>query len=98
MKLGTTLLKLCKRRGWSLAKLSRESGVPSQTLHGWTTGRCAVNIEHLKRVATVFEVSLHQLTFDEPDPYESPGEELLREIFSGDVRVTLHRIEKKKMG
>jgi len=41
MKLGTNLLSLCKKRDLSIAKLSRMSGMPTQTLHGWTTGKAA---------------------------------------------------------
>jgi len=96
MKLDTTLLKLCKQRGWSLAKLARQSGIPTQTLHGWTTGRTAINMEHVKKVATVLQVSIHQLIFGEPDPFESSSDEILKEIFTGDIRVTLHRIERKR--
>lgn len=96
MKLGPTLTNLCKKKSWSLARLARASGVPIQTLHGWTTGRKGVQLQQLKQVAEVLEVSIHQLAFGEPDPHEVIGEEILREIFTGDVRVTLHRIERRK--
>ena len=96
MKLGSTLTQICKKKGWSLARLSRSSGVPTQTLHGWTTGRKAVQLDQLKKVAAALEISVHQLAFGEPDPHEFIGEEILREIFTGDVRVTLHRIERRK--
>lgn len=39
MKLASNLLKLCKARGLSLAKVAREAGVPVQTLHGWQTAK-----------------------------------------------------------
>jgi transcriptional regulator with XRE-family HTH domain len=96
MKLDTTLLSICKKKGLSLAQLARQSGVPTQTLHGWTTGKAAAKLDQLKKVATTLQVPIHELIFGEPDPYEQPGEELLKEIFSGDVRVTLHRIERKR--
>ena len=96
MKLAETLQSLLKQRRWTLAQLSRLSGVPTQTLHGWTTGRRSVDLNQVQKVARAFEVSIHHLTFGEPDPYDSPTEEILKEIFSGDVRVTLHRIEKVK--
>jgi len=96
MKLNSTLLQLCKLKRWSLAQLSRESGVAVQTLHGWTTGRKAVRLDQLKKVSAALEVSMHQLAFGEPDPFEPIGEEVLREIFTGDVRVTLHRIERRR--
>jgi transcriptional regulator with XRE-family HTH domain len=97
MKLGAILEKHCERRGLNLSELARKSGVPKQTLHGWVTGRKGVNLEQLRKVSVALEVSIHELAFGEPDPYESPSEEVLKELFSGDVRVTLHRIERKKV-
>lgn len=67
-----------------------------QTVHAWTTGRKSIHPDQLRKVASVLKVSMHQLMFDEPDPHETIGEEILKEIFSGDVRVTLDRIERKK--
>lgn len=96
MKLASTLIQICKKKGWSLARLSRASGVPTQTLHGWTTGRKAVQLDQLQNVAVALDVSIHQLAFGEPDPREKVGEEVLREIFNGDVRVILQRIERRK--
>lgn len=96
MKLGEMVLKLSKERGWSLSRLAREAGVAKPTLHGWTTGRNALNPEQLKRVATALEVSIHELLFGEPDPFESKSHEVLRELFKGDVRVTVHKIERRR--
>ncbi len=96
MKLGATLNLLAKKRKLTLSELARRSGVPKQTLHNWVTGRKSVNPDQLKKVATVLEVSVHYLTYGEPDPYESPSELILKELFSGDVRITLHRIERHK--
>jgi len=96
MRLGQMINKLCKERGVSLAKLARESGIPPQTLHHWTTGRKSINPDQLKKVAATLEVSMHYLMFGESDPHEVPATEILKEIFSGDVRVTLHRIERKR--
>lgn len=87
---------MCKERGITLSKLARDSKVPIQTLHGWTTGRRAVQLEQLKRVASTLQVSVHELAYGKPDPFEPVTQELLEEIFSGDVRVTLHRIRKQK--
>lgn len=96
MKLSSTLTSLCKKRGITLTELARRSGVPKQTLHNWTTGRRSINPDQIKRVAQVLETSVHYLLYGEQDPFESPAEEILREIFSGDVRVTLHRIERRR--
>lgn len=96
MKLGNTLSKLCKERGWSISQLATKSGVPRSTLHSWTTNPAAVNLKHLQLVARALGTSVHFLAYGEPDPNEAPAEEVLRELFSGDVRVTLHRIERRK--
>lgn len=98
MKLSSTLESLCKKKGITLAELARRSDVPKQTIHNWTTGRRSINPDQLKRVAQTLETSVHFLLFGEQDPFESPAEEILKEIFSGDVRVTLHRIEKRRRG
>lgn len=98
MKLSENITALCKAKRWKLVELSRKAGIPNQTLHNWVTGRTSVNPEQLKKVAAALEVSLHYLVFGEPDPFEQPAQEILKEIFTGDVRVTLHRIERKKGG
>ena len=96
MKLGKILQELCRKRGWTVAKLARESGVPVQTVHNWSLARGAVNPEQVKRVSLVLGVSVHYLLYGEADPNEQIGEEVLKEIFSGDVRVTVHRVERRK--
>lgn len=90
------LVRLYESRGWTIGRLARESGVPKPTLHGWTTGRSAHNLDQLKQVASALKVSLHELTFDEPDSYESQSDEFLKELFTGDVRVSIHRIERRR--
>ena len=97
MKLGSKLTQLCKVQGLSLSRLAKEAGVPLQTVHAWTTGRKSINPDQLRKVASVLKVSVHELLFDEPDPHEAVGGEILKEIFSGDVRVTLHRIERRRV-
>ncbi len=96
MKLSSTLNSLCKKRRITLSELARRAGVPKQTLHNWTLGRRSVNPDQLKKVAQALEVSVHYLLYGDQDPFETPNEEILKEIFSGDVRVTLHRIERRK--
>ena len=94
MELSKMLPLLCARQGWSMARLARESKVPKPTLHGWTTGRSA-NLVQLKQVANALMVPLHELVFGEPDPFESGSKEILRELFTGDLRVSIHKIERK---
>lgn len=96
MKLGNMISQICKEKGWTLTKLSKESKVPIATIHGWTAARGRPDIRQLKKVADALQISIHHLAFGEPDPHETPGEEILKELFSGDVRVTLHRIERRR--
>lgn len=79
----------------SLTELSKKAKVPKTNLHSWTTG-ANPQLDQLKRVCEVLQVPMHELAFGEADPFEPKSEEILKEIFTGDVRVTLHRIEKRK--
>ena len=96
MGLKENLPALLKKKNWSYQKLSKVSGVPKSTVHGWVTGQTAVSLEQLKAVAECLEVSVHSLAYGSPDPFEDTSSEVLEKLFSGDIRVTLHRIEKKK--
>ena len=69
MKLDKVLLKLCKDKNLTLAALAKESGVKQPTLHGWTTGRSVQNMDDLKKVCDVLEVSLHYILYGEEDPW-----------------------------
>lgn len=96
MKLSRELERICKERGLNLSKIAKATGVPIQTLHGWTEGRKAVRMEHLKKVSDFLRIPIHQLMFGEKDPYEYAGDEVLKELFTGDVRISIHRIERIK--
>lgn len=89
------LNKILKRQNMSLSELAKKSKVPKSNLHSWTTG-ANPQLDQLKRVSDILQVPLHELAFGEADPYEVASEEILKEIFTGDVRVTLHRIERKR--
>lgn len=93
--LGKTLKAECLKRGITLTQLAKQAGVPKATLHAWTTGR-EPSIGQLKKVADTLEISFYRLAFGKNDPNEVDGEVLLKELFSGDVRVTLHKIERSK--
>jgi DNA-binding Xre family transcriptional regulator len=89
------LNKVIKEKDLSLTDLAKKAKVPKTNLHSWTTG-ANPQLDQLKRVCEVLKVSLHELAFGETDPFEPKSEEILKEIFTGDVRVTLHRIEKRR--
>jgi transcriptional regulator with XRE-family HTH domain len=94
MELSKNLVDLCKKKNLTIAALAKKSGVKQPTLHGWTTGRSVQNLDDLKKVCDVLEVGLHTLLYGVPDPHES-NEALLKEIFKGDIRVTIHKITKE---
>lgn len=96
MQFATNLAQAMKQKKLSLSSLSRLSGISKTTLHGWLTGRKAKNVDQLKKIATILQTSIHQLLYGEPDPFEQRPQEVLEEIFYGDVRVTVHRIERRK--
>ncbi len=96
MEFGKNLIRLCESKGWTIARVAKASKIPKQTLHGWTTGRSALDLQKVRRVALVLEVPLYELLFGESDPNEIPTDEILRELFTGDVRVSIHRIERKQ--
>ncbi|MCB9073746.1 MAG: helix-turn-helix transcriptional regulator [Bdellovibrionaceae bacterium] len=93
--IGKTLKAECQKRGITLTQLAKMAGVPKATLHAWTSGR-EPSLKQLKKVADALGLSFYKLAFGIHDPNEIQGEVLLKEIFSGDVRVTLHKIERRK--
>ena len=93
--LSQNLNNLLKQRSLSLTELSKKAKIPKTNLHSWTTG-ANPQLDQLKRVADVLKVSLHELAFGVSDPHEPSSEEILKELFTGDVRVTLHRIERRR--
>ena len=95
MRLQKVLPRLCKEQNITLSQLSKTSGAPLQTIHGWTVGRNSVNPSQVKKEAKALQVSLHYLLFEESDAHETPSNEILKELFSGDVRISVQRIERK---
>jgi len=92
---GENIKTECDKRDWTISHLAKESGIPQQTIHGWTTGR-SPSLEQLRQVADVLQVPLYQLAFGSHDPHEIETDVILKELFSGDIRVTLQKIERKK--
>ncbi|WP_374030007.1 helix-turn-helix domain-containing protein [Bdellovibrio bacteriovorus] len=85
---------ILKRRELNLNQVSKLANVPRSTIYSWTE-QSSVNLAQLKAVAATLEVSLYELCFGTPDPFAISSEEILEEIFSGDVRVSIQRIKKR---
>jgi transcriptional regulator with XRE-family HTH domain len=98
MSFKTNLQSLLSERQWTAARLSRESGVPKSTIADWMTSQKAVNLEQLRKVADVLKVPVWRLAYDldSSDPYETKfTDEVLTELFSGRLQVTIHRVDRK---
>lgn len=93
--IGKIIKHKCEERGWPITKLAKLSGVPQASIHSWTTGR-EPKLSQLRKVAEALEMPFYELAFGEADPFDVESKILLRELFSGDVRVTLHKIEREK--
>ncbi len=92
MNLSKNIALHCKQKNMPLSLLARKAKVPKATLHGWLTGRRALNLDQLRRVADTLEISLYQLLFSADDPNIDRKMHLER-IFSGDVRVVIEKIQ-----
>lgn len=71
---GITFSKNLRRelrvRGLSVAELAKRSGVPAKTIYGWTSGQRPRNVEQVKMVADVLEITLDELLFATPKALE----------------------------
>lgn len=95
MSMKKVIERILVRKGLNLNQLSKLSGVPKSTIYSWGDQK-AVNLGQFKAVANVLEVSVYQLAYGESDPFEKISGEVLTDLFSGDVRVTIQKIENRK--
>ena len=71
-KTGAAIRKLRLARGWSLATLSEESGVPISTLSRVELGQNALNYDKLVRLCRALEVDLEGLMTREAEGSAAP--------------------------
>lgn len=83
----------CKKKGITLTKLARLSGVSQPTLHGWSTGRAVKKVQDLARVCNVLEIGLYEMLFGVTDPHIKPLD-IINEVSLGEVQVIIKRINK----
>lgn len=55
---------LCKKKGISIARLERETGISNGTIRNWDSR--SPNIENVRKVAEFFNVSIDSLVSDAP--------------------------------
>ncbi|MCB0390546.1 MAG: helix-turn-helix transcriptional regulator [Bdellovibrionales bacterium] len=98
---GINLEKLIKEKGWSIRQFAKRIGVSPKTCQEWCgkEGRFPNSPDILKDIADVFEVSIHELLFGEPDPREMIGAILDKtEIHTGLYEITIKKVKEKKRG
>jgi transcriptional regulator with XRE-family HTH domain len=78
MKFSENLKKAMLEHKISQKKLSTKVGLPVSTLHGWLNGAAPKNIQDLKKVASIFGLTIDQLCFDDIKQTQ-PENSLVRE-------------------
>lgn len=98
VELGKNIRTILEEKKWTVTELSKRSGVPRTTLQDWLTSQNTVNLKQLKKVSEALEVPLYRLAYSlgEGDPFETPANEILHEIFSGRLQVTIHKVEPRR--
>ena len=61
MYLAQNLKYLMDQRGLTLTRLSKETGIPKQTLHNWLCGAKPGNIEQIVKISKYFNLSIETL-------------------------------------
>lgn len=64
MKLKACLIRLLEIHDMTAASLSRKSGVPKQTISDWLAGRKPRDLEQVRKVAQVFQMTVDELCFE----------------------------------
>jgi len=88
LTLRKTLRELLNQRGLSAAELSRRTGVPRSVLSDWLAGASPRNIDHLRRVAEAFQVSIETLCFGKDLSKDPPFAHWVEGTFEGRIRIS----------
>lgn len=65
LNLGKNLRYLIRESGMTVVALSKKTGVPLQTLHGWLCGNSPRNIMQVKVVAGYFGLAIDEICFSD---------------------------------
>ena len=100
MRLKVILKGLMESNSMTLTALSKETGVPKQTIHNWLCGTEPKSLDHVRSVARYFNLSIEELCYGESEKKSkvtkqaNPIEEHEDEIRAGVFEVVLRRIKK----
>jgi predicted transcriptional regulator len=64
-RLGKNLRILINERGMTVVALSRKTGVPLQTFHGWLAGVEPRSIRQIKLISRYYDLSLDDFCFND---------------------------------
>lgn len=88
-----------KKQGLNLTMIARNAKIPKATLHSWAAGGRVTDIDAVKRLADVLNVSVHSLLWGEEDPkgHMTMDSAKLQELFSGKfiVEMNVKKVEKE---
>lgn len=89
--LNKVLKRLIQQKGLTIVNLSRATGVPIQTLHGWLQGSEPKKLRQVKKVSDFLGVNLDYLCFEVESRKPNLSEEL-DEINTGPFEVILRKM------
>jgi transcriptional regulator with XRE-family HTH domain len=94
MNLKEQLRRYLEHHNITVSELARKASVPKSTIHEWLQGSMPRNIDKLKSVATILNVSLDQLCYGEKilKITSNPMDSLQEEIHAGKFEVVLRPI------
>lgn len=95
---GKKLEELIKSQNMSVKQFSKEIGVSPKTAQEWIgkEGRFPNSPDILKKIASLFKITIHELLFDEKDPNDLIGQILEKtEIHTGLYEISIKKIKVK---
>lgn len=102
LKLRENILRLMHEKRLTQIQLARLTKMSPSTLHGYlnpgASKQTKIDVLKVKKICEVLNADLHEVLFGEPDPNSRSimPQEILQKIFEGDLRVSIHHIERKK--
>lgn len=92
MKLATQLKKLLKKKGLSVAQVSRATNVSSKKLYSWLNGSHPSSFDDIYLVVKYLETTFEYLLFDEYNNEKRPSiTDFTEEINLGQLEIILRK-------
>lgn len=98
IRLREQLKILMSAKSLKVTALSRDTGVPVPTIHGWLQGKAPRNIDQVKTVADHLSVTLDWLLYAEDTQRAKTVESRMDEINTGVWEVVLRKPKSTKEG